>query len=55
MDLFHNFPLAVSRPITVSYDNQLPVEEQYFTNVAAIQKWRYYNEFDSNKSLRVCY
>ena len=36
----NNFSLAVSNPNTVykllSYNNQIPVVEQYFTNIAAI-------------------
>ena len=54
------FPLAVGeRPeqhiSAYNQNNQLSVVWQYFTNIAAIQSGRYYNKFDSMKSLGVYY
>ena len=34
----------------MSFNNQLPVVSQYFTNIAAIENLGYYNKSDSMKS-----
>ena len=52
--LFHNhFSQAVSSSNNVyeriSYNNQLPVAYQYFTNIAILKMWGYYNKFDYTK------
>ena len=39
----------------MSYNNQLMVVYQYFTNIAAKQNVGYCNKFDATKSLGVCY
>ena len=48
--------ISVQRNQFMSFNNQLPVVEQYNYQILLLYKmWWYYNKFDSTNSLAVCY